>query len=154
MSELSKSISETLASEYRMRGEELHRWVDPLSEEQFWTNPFSYGNSTGHLVLHLTGNLSYYIGAQVAGTGYTRNRELEFRERRRRQKAEVLRKFDEAISMVAATIGQQTEEDWSRPYTAEREPAAKDRFAIFLRCAVHLYHHIGQINFICRELLK
>jgi hypothetical protein len=154
MSELSKSISETLASEYRMRGEELHRWVDPLSEEQFWTNPFSYGNSTGHLVLHLTGNLSYYIGAQVAGTGYTRNRELEFRERRRRQKAEVLRKFDEAISMVAATIEQQTEEDWSRPYTAEREPAAKDRFAIFLRCAVHLYHHIGQINFICRELLK
>src|SRR5450755_2337307 len=116
MSELSKSISETLASEYRMRGEELHRWVDPLSEEQFWTNPFSYGNSTGHLVLHLTGNLSYYIGAQVAGTGYTRNRELEFRERRRRQKAEVLRKFDEAISMVAATIEQQTEEDWSRPY--------------------------------------
>jgi uncharacterized damage-inducible protein DinB len=154
MSELSKSISATLASEYRMRGEELHRWVDPLSEEQFWTNPFSYGNSTGHLVLHLTGNLSYYIGAQVAGTGYTRNRELEFRERRRRQKAEVLRKFDEAISMVAATIEQQTEEDWSRPYTAEREPAAKDRFAIFLRCAVHLYHHIGQINFICRELLK
>jgi hypothetical protein len=154
MSELSKTIAATLASEYRMRGEELHKWVDPLSEEQFWTNPFSYGNSTGHLVLHLTGNLSYYIGAQIAGTGYKRNRDLEFTEASRPQKKEVLRRFDQVIAMVVATIESQTEEDWSREYTGEREPESKDRFTAFLRCAVHLYHHIGQINFICREILK
>ena len=35
-----------------------------LSEEQFWRNPFPYGNDIGHLVLHLTGNLNYYIGAK------------------------------------------------------------------------------------------
>jgi len=154
MSDLSKTIGVAMASEYRTRAEELHRWVDPLNEEQFWTNPFSYGNSAGHLVLHLTGNLSYYIGAQVAGTGYTRNRDLEFSEHRRPQKVEVLRKFDEAIAMVVATIEGQTEEDWSKAYNAEREPEAQDRFAVFLRCVVHLYHHIGQINFICREILR
>jgi len=50
----------------------MHKWVDPLSNEQFWRKPYPYGNSVGHLVLHMTGNLNYYIGARVAGTGYLR----------------------------------------------------------------------------------
>jgi hypothetical protein len=154
MSELSKSVGTALASEYRMRAAELHKWVDPLSEEQFWKNPFSYGNSAGHLVLHLTGNLSYYIGAQVAGTGYARNRDLEFTEVRKPAKDTVLRKFDETIEMVVATIDKQTEQDWCKVYAAEREPLARDRFTIFLRCAAHFYHHVGQINYISRELQK
>jgi uncharacterized damage-inducible protein DinB len=154
MSNLPEIVRSALASEYRMRGAELHKWVDPLTDEQFWTNPYSYGNSAGHLVLHLTGNLNYYIGARVASTGYLRNRDLEFTETQRRSKADVLRKFDEAIAMVIATIEKQRDDHWTLPYTAEREPEAKDRFTIFLRCAVHLYHHVGQINYLCRELTK
>lgn len=154
MSDLAKTISLALASEYRLRGAELHRWVDPLSEEQFWKNPNAYGNSVGNLVLHLTGNLSYYVGTQIAGTGYVRNRHLEFAENGKPPKSEVLERFDGAIAMVALTIEKQEEADWSKEYTAEREPEAKDRFTILLRCATHLYHHLGQINLICRELAK
>ena len=154
MSELTQIISTAFASEYRMRAAELHKWVDPLSEEQFWRNPYSYGNSVGHLVLHLTGNLSYYIGARIAETGYVRNRDLEFTESRRPLKSDVLRKFDEAIAMVIATIERQSQSDWTLPYSAEREPEAKDRFTVVLRCAVHFYHHVGQINYLCRELAK
>jgi uncharacterized damage-inducible protein DinB len=154
VSELSRTIATALASEYRQRAAELHKWADPLSEEQFWTNPFAFGNSTGHLVLHLTGNLTYYIGAQVSGNGYVRDRDLEFSDQRRLGKAEVLRKFDEAILLVIEVIKEQSEEDWSRAYTAEREEESKDRFSIFLRCVVHLYFHVGQISLIGRELLK
>jgi uncharacterized damage-inducible protein DinB len=154
MSELAGIISTAFASEYSQRAAELHKWVDPLSDDQFWRNPFTYGNSVGHLVLHLTGNLSYYIGARVAETGYLRNRDLEFTESRRPAKAEVLRKFDETIAMVVATIERQSEADWTLPYSAEREPESKDRYTIFLRCAVHFYHHVGQINYLCRELTK
>ena len=152
MSELSSTISRALKNEYEVRAAELHKWVEPLSEEQFWRNPFSYGNSVGHLILHLTGNLSYYIGRQIAGTGYVRNRDLEFSEIRRQNKQEVLGRFDEAIAMVVATIEAQNEADWSTAYTAEREPESENRFTIVLRCAVHLYHHLGQINLICRGL--
>jgi len=42
--------------------ERTSRTAVPLSEEQFWIKPFAFGNSFGHLVLHLTGNLNYYIG--------------------------------------------------------------------------------------------
>jgi len=154
MNELARTVRTTLASEYRERAAELHKWLDPLTDEQFWTNPFPYGNSVGHLVLHLIGNLSYYIGARIANTGYVRNRDLEFTETRRPSKAEVVHRFDQAIDMVVTTIETQTDADWTLPYTAEREPEAKDRFAAFLRCAVHFYHHVGQINYLSRELRK
>ncbi len=152
MSGLPEAIGTALANEYRGRAREVHKWADGLSDEEFWKNPFRYGNSVGHLVLHLTGNLNYYIGAQIAGTGYVRDRDLEFSETRRLGKAEVLKKFDEAIAMVVRTIEEQSEENWVKAYAAEREPNAKDRFSAFLRCAVHFYHHVGQINYLVREL--
>ena len=154
MSALSESLAAALASEYSHRAAELHKWVDPLSEEQFWRNPFSHGNSVGHLVLHLTGNLSYYVGARIAGTGYVRNRDLEFTEPRKLPKADAMLKFDETIAMVIASIENQTEADWTAPYTAEREPDSKNRVTLFLRCASHLYHHVGQIIYLSRELRK
>jgi uncharacterized damage-inducible protein DinB len=154
LSALSESVSEALVSEYRHRAAELHKWVDPLTEDQFWRNPFSHGNSVGHLVLHLTGNLSYYVGARIAGTGYVRNRDLEFSEPRKLPKAEVLRKFDQTIAMVIATIEKQTETDWTAPYTAEREPDSKNRITLVFRCASHLYHHLGQIIYLSTELQK
>jgi hypothetical protein len=151
---LTQTISTALAGEYSMRATELHKWVDPLSELQFWRNPYSYGNSVGHLMLHLTGNLSYYIGARIAATGYVRDRDLEFSESRDPAKADVLRKFDDTVAMVIATIKQQTEADWSLPYSAEREPESKNRLTAFLRCASHLYYHVGQISYLSRELTK
>jgi len=154
LSELSEGIGAALASEYRNRASELHKWVDPLSDEQFWRKPFAYGNSVGHLVLHLTGNLSYYVGARIAGSGYVRNRDLEFSEPRKLPKTEVLHKFDETIAMVIAAIEKQSEDDWTAAYTAEREPDSKNRVTIFLRCASHLYHHVGQIIYLSRELRK
>ena len=52
MERLSDALSSSLAHEFRERAADLHKWVDPLSEGQFWRNPFSHGNSVGHLVLH------------------------------------------------------------------------------------------------------
>ena len=154
MSQLANVVAVAFVQEYRTRAADLHKWVDPLSDEQFWRNPFRFGNSVGHLVLHLTGNLSYYIGAQVAKTGYMRDRDLEFTESRRPSKSQVLRKFDETIAMVIATIETQSETDWTAAYAADREPEAKDRFIAFLRCASHFYHHVGQINYLSRELTR
>ncbi|MFI5097007.1 MAG: DinB family protein [Candidatus Acidiferrales bacterium] len=154
MSQLTNVVAVAFVQEYRTRAADLHKWVDPLTEKQFWRNPFNFGNSVGHLVLHLTGNLSYYIGSRVAKTGYIRDRDLEFTESHRPSKSQVLRKFDETIAMVIATIETQSEADWTAAYTGEREPEARDRFTIFLRCASHLYHHVGQINYLSRELTR
>ena len=152
--ELSQVIAKDFAAYYEMVREQTHRWVDPLTEEQFWQRPFGHGNSVGHLLLHMTGNLSYYIGARVAETGYVRDREREFSEPEPGPKAAVLEAFDRAIAMVIETVEKQSDEDWLKPYSAVREPQASERFAIFLRCAGHAYHHVGQLIYLSRELTK
>jgi len=65
MAEVHETVGSGLAVYYEFIAAELHKWVDPLSNEQFWRKPYAYGNSVGHLVLHMTGNLNYYIGARV-----------------------------------------------------------------------------------------
>jgi len=154
MHDLATTVALDLCAYYAMVKEQTHRWVDPLSEEQLWRRPFNHGNSIGHLLLHMTGNLNYYIGARIAGTGYLRDREREFSERERKTKGEMLAAFDEAIVLVTATIRRQKAEDWLLPYSAEREPDAKERLNIFLRCAGHAYHHVGQIIYLAREVMK
>jgi uncharacterized damage-inducible protein DinB len=154
MQELANVVAEGFDDYYRKVQAELHKWADPLSQEQFWRKPYPYGNSVGHLVLHLTGNLSYYIGTCVAETGYVRNRDREFTEPEPLDKEEVLEKFDRTIEMVVATVRAQNSGDWVKAYTAEREPEARNRFEIFLRCAAHAYHHVGQIIYLSSELAR
>jgi hypothetical protein len=154
MADLAETIREDLAAYYEMVREHVHKWVDPLTTEQLWHQPFPYGNSVAHLILHLTGNLSYYIGARVAATGYVRDRAREFTEPARLPKEEVLSAFDRTIRMVVATIREQQPGDWVKEYSAESEPEAKERFNIFLRSAGHAYHHVGQIIYLANEVKK
>jgi uncharacterized damage-inducible protein DinB len=151
MPDLNDVIVSGLADYFEKVCAMLHKWVEPLSEEQCWKNPFPYGNDIGHLVLHLTGNLNYYIGAQIAATGYIRNRDLEFTETTRPGKEQALRDFDRAIDLVSETIRKQTAEDWRKDYSA-LGVTSNNRFAIVLDCAAHADHHVGQIINLSREL--
>jgi hypothetical protein len=83
-----------------------------------------------------------------------RDRDREFNDTVKRPKEEVLADFDRAIAMVVATIRAQSTEDWTAPYSAEREPHSKDRFSALFRCAAHAYHHAGQIIYLSKELTK
>jgi uncharacterized damage-inducible protein DinB len=154
MPELAQLVSSTLAAYYEEVGNRVHEWVAPLSTEQIWARPYAYGNSVGHLLLHLTGNLNHYIGAQIARTGYVRNRPLEFIDSSKHPKEKVLADFDRAIDMVAATIRKQSAGDLAAPYADPTEPHSQTRFAVFLRMAAHAYHHVGQIIYLSRELTK
>jgi uncharacterized damage-inducible protein DinB len=153
MSDLSTTVSGGLANYFEKVAAKLHKWVDPLANEEFWRNPYSYGNDVGHLVLHVTGNLNYYIGAQIAGSGYVRDRDREFTETAQPTKEDVLREFDRAIALVSETIRKQSAGDWTKDYFAERS-TANDRFSIVLDCAAHADHHVGQIINLSRELMR
>lgn len=154
MPELSSTVATTLANYYEEIRTKVHEWTAPVTTEQLWRKPYPYGNSIGHLLLHLTGNLNYYIGARIAGTGYVRERDREFNDTVKKPKEQVIGDFDRAIGMVVTTIRNQSPEDWLAPYSAEREPHSKDRFTVFFRCASHAYHHVGQIIYLSKELSK
>ena len=66
----------------------------------------------------------------------------------------MLRDFDAAVDMVLHTIAAQRAQDWVAAYSAEREPDAHTRFDIFLKCAMHFYHHVGQMIYLERQLTR
>ena len=154
MDELTATIANGFVSHVERFAQRVHELAEPLSGEQFWKRPYPYGNSFGHLVLHLTGNLNHYIGAHIGQTGYVRNRELEFTEPRLLPKAEVLGKFDEAVAVVVATIKAQTTADWSKAYSVEGMSYTNNRFEIMFNCVAHLHHHIGQLIYLAKELTR
>src|ERR1700691_4926305 len=104
MPELSAVVTSTLDSYYEEVRDRIRELVDPISTEQLCTKPYPYGDSIGHLLLHLTGNLTSYIGAQTAKPGYVRNRPLEFTDATTHPKEKVLANFDAAIAMVVSTM--------------------------------------------------
>jgi uncharacterized damage-inducible protein DinB len=152
MSGLHATITRDLIRYYHQAAEKVRELVGPLSEEQIWARPYPYGNSIGHLLLHLTGNLSYYVGAEMGGTGYVRNRPVEFTDPAGYPKAAVLRNFDAAIATVIATVQKQSESDWAAGFAGKGLEFAGNRFFAFLHCAGHLSHHTGQIMYLCKEL--
>ncbi len=147
MTRLEETLATVLADRYASNGARVRELAAPLTETQFWQKPFPYGNSFGHLVLHLTGNLNYYIGAQIAKTGYVRDRPREFNDPNPPSKEEALKRLDQAVAMVQKTIGAQSPEDWSAEYSGVGT-SARTCLDMIMQCAAHMQHHIGQMIYL------
>jgi uncharacterized damage-inducible protein DinB len=147
MARLDETLGSVLVDRYDTNAARVRELAAPLTNDQFWQKPFPYGNSFGHLVLHLTGNLNYYIGAQVARTGYVRDRPREFADPNPPAKEEALRRFDDAVAMVQQTIRAQSPEDWSAAYSGAGTDS-KTRLDMIVQCAAHMQHHVGQMIYL------
>src|SRR5689334_9593708 len=123
--------------------------AEPLSEAQFWRKPVDPGNSVGHLVLHLTGNLSHFVGAQLGGTGYVRDREREFTEASPPPKAEALAKLDAAVATFGRVVGGLSADDLLRPHPEQRFGTVLNGL---VRLVAHFALHRGQVSYIVRLL--
>ena len=73
------SIATELAA---LVGRDLTRLLQQLqafpNEAALWETVLGTANSAGNLVLHLEGNLREYVGQQLGGLPYHRQRDLEF----------------------------------------------------------------------------
>jgi uncharacterized damage-inducible protein DinB len=150
MPELNPTLASVLVARYTANAARIRELAASLSNSQFWQKPFSFGNSFGHLVLHLTGNLNYYIGAQIANTGYVRDRPREFTEPNPPSKEEALQRLDAAVATVTSAIGAQLPEDWAKEYSAAGTNCA-NRLDMIVQCAAHMQHHIGQMIYLAYE---
>ena len=123
--------------------------AQPLSEKELWTKPLEPGNSIGHLILHLTGNLNHFVGAQLGGTGYVREREREFAETDPPAKATVLANLDKAVASFRQIVSGLSAAQLAGPH-----PDA--RFGPVFNALVHLVGHFalhrGQMSYIVRLL--
>jgi hypothetical protein len=150
VSNLHSTVSTVPADRYMANAARVRELAAPLTNAQFWQKPFPFGNSFGHLVLHLTGNLNYYIGTQIAQTGYVRDRPREFNDPNPPSKKEALKRFDGTVDMVLKTIHAQSPEGWSAEYSGAGTDA-NNRLAMVTQCAAHMQHHIGQMIYLNYE---
>ena len=141
--EMTRVVPEEMVRYFRHLAERVEKHVRAVPKEKVYVKPFSFGNSIGHLVLHLTGNLNHYIGAGIAGTGYVRNRPLEFTDPNPPPPDVALAKFREAVAMVVRAMEAQKPDEWGKPIQ-ENQPI-QTRFGMFLVCLAHLNNHIGQL---------
>ena len=149
-SQLAALACDELATYFEHLAGRVESSVRSIQAESLWTKPFTFGNSIGHLVLHLTGNLNHYIGAGVAGSGYVRDRDKEFTDASRPSADELLTRFREAVAMVVRTISSQGEEGLTTP--VEHQAPIRSRLGLFLVCASHMNNHIGQMSYLVQAL--
>ncbi|HET9057976.1 MAG TPA: DinB family protein [Chitinophagaceae bacterium] len=140
-------ITETLI---KLFSRDLNRLKEEInlytSEEKIWLVKEGINNSAGNLCLHLCGNLQHFIGAQLGGSGYIRNREAEFKLKNI-ARAKLIDEIDATLSIVTDTLEQITKKDLEREYPIHvfDEPMTTEYFLIHL--AGHLNYHLGQINY-------
>jgi Protein of unknown function (DUF1572) len=116
------------------------------NEKQLWVIDKGIANSAGNLCLHLIGNLNTYIGKELGGTGYIRNRDLEFSAKNTPQ-TELLQKIRATKEMVENTLAKLTAADLAKEYPVMvfDKPMTTEYFLVHL--ATHLAYHLGQINY-------
>src|SRR5262245_30708792 len=101
MTELARNLSILLVRELETFERELDLFPD---DESVWRTPPNVSNSAANLALHVAGNLQHFLGAVLGGTGYVRNRELEF-SRRSGSRADVKAELEAAKRAVTETLG-------------------------------------------------
>lgn len=115
-------------------------------EENLWRTTGAIANPAGNLCLHLLGNLNTYIGRELGGTGYVRNREQEFAQRDV-PRAELLRGIDETRQVVAATLAALPAEALPQQYPVLVWEHPTSTEYLLTHLTTHLTYHLGQINY-------
>jgi hypothetical protein len=149
-SDLARITAAEFSSYFRHLASRVERAARSVNEEQLWSKPFPFGNSIGHLVLHLTGNLNHYIGSLMASSGYVRHREHEFTDPARYSLDELLARFHQAVDVVVRTLEAQDDASFSAP--VPDQPPIQTRLGLFLVCAAHMNNHIGQMSYLVQAL--
>ena len=124
---------------------ELEAYPD---EGSLWRVQGDIINPAGNLALHLIGNLSQFIGDDLGGVGYTRDRPAEF-ARRDAPRAELIEGLTHVRTLVQDTLDGLTEESLAQvhPRTLPAFPPGMTSGAFLLHLYGHLNWHLGQLNY-------
>ncbi len=111
-----------------------------------WKIEKQIANSAGNLVLHLCGNLKYFIGCVLGESGYVRNRDGEFSNKNLSVK-ELLQNIDETLSVVKQTLSKLTEADLEKIYPINVFQKEMTTSFFLISLVAHFNYHLGQVNY-------
>lgn len=117
-------------------------------EEELWIVSGQISNSAGHLCQHLIGNLKTFVGKEMGGHPYTRERDKEF-NLRQYDREQLLALIDETLTLIESSLSGMSPEDLDRPYDRSIVDIKEGQTVSFILVYLlnHLNYHLGQINY-------
>jgi uncharacterized damage-inducible protein DinB len=144
------SYAKELASLF---GRDLSKLIEQIrafpSDGAFWETPPGVTNSAGTLTLHIEGNLREYIGRQLGGVSYTRDRPLEF-SARGHSREELLRRIEDVRDRIPPIVERLTEAQLSAVYPEVVLDSPMQTGEFLLHLYGHLNWHRGQLDYVRR----
>jgi hypothetical protein len=143
---LSTELAALFARDLKRLTQELTAFPNSAS---LWRTVPGVTNTAGTLALHLEGNLREYIGRQLGGVEYARDRPLEF-SRRGVEQQELVARIEAVHEMVPRVLAALSEQQLAAVYPEQvlGTPITTRQFAIHL--SGHLNYHLGQIDYLRR----
>jgi hypothetical protein len=148
VTDISADFARSLVRELEGFKRELALFPD---DETIWKTAPGITNSAANLALHLAGNLQYFIGSVLGGTGYIRNREAEF-GRRSGSRDEIYRELDAAIAVARRVLPALPAETLASEFP-ELVMGLRFRTSTFLvHLCAHAGFHLGQAGYLRRAV--
>ncbi len=116
------------------------------SDDALWETVPGIVNPGGNLALHLAGNIQYFLGTVLGGTGYKRYRDAEFGSRDV-PRADLLREIDNALAAVETGLGRVNDAELGKPFPEAVGGVTPTTGAFLAHLAVHLSYHLGQVDY-------
>jgi uncharacterized damage-inducible protein DinB len=140
-------LIEVLRNIFKRDLEKLEQEISAYATDaNLWVVENNIANSGGNLCLHLIGNLKTFIGKELGGFNYTRDRDAEF-STKGVQRDVLLLAIMETREMVDSSLAKLKQDDLNRmfPVLVFSERTTIEYMLVHL--ATHLTYHLGQINY-------
>lgn len=136
-------LSEMFERDLQKLKTEVNRYKN---DADLWKIDATIPNSGGNLCLHLIGNLQHFIGANLADTGFVRDRDAEF-STKNISRSELSAEIDKCIATVVSGLQNLSDKDFMADYSENyREKTVKTNWML-THLLSHLNYHLGQINY-------
>lgn len=140
-------ITENLALLFERDIRKLQTEINAYANETApWQSLPGIANTGGNLCLHLLGNLQYYIGNVLGGSGYIRNRPAEFSSTGI-PLSELNRLLAHTVQLVPQTIRSLPVAQLEASYPEKVFDHEMTTEYFLMHLLAHLGYHLGQINY-------
>jgi hypothetical protein len=143
---------EELAALFRRDLTRLMQEITTFQDDaMLWSTVPGIANSAGNLTLHLEGNLREFIGRQLGGVAYQRQRPLEFSSSGLTA-ADLSARIEAVRELVPPVIAALSPEQCAAAYPENVYGAPISTGQFVLSLYGHLSYHLGQIDYLRRVL--
>ncbi len=129
----------------------LAQQIRATPPELLWSTLPGIGNSAGNLALHIEGNLREFVGRQLGGVEYVRQRDREFDSTGIGQE-ELAVRLEDTRTLVVPILESLPDTDWDAVFPQQTLGVALTTRQYVLHLYGHLNYHLGQADYLRRAL--